>query len=273
MTEDPSVSPQLKSLFGKPAPELNHIAEWKNGDPVKLADLRGHFVILDFWGYWCGPCIGAMPSLMDLHARYADEGVTIIAVHDPSVSSIAEIDRLLADAKVKERLWGGRDLPFLVALDGGQTTRMYGIESFPTTLLINREGILVGKIGTLNDWRRLDELMGFEDASLSVTITQNYWNNSLRGKYEPLLKREDNVPVIEASSPSGGYKHYLYSYAERGGLEKNVPDEEFRTTIPFGTYKIYFAIYNKKTRDLQDRLLLFSEVKVGSGEQKRLVVQ
>lgn len=142
-------------LLGHPAPELRQIKGWKNGGPVKLADLRGKVVLLDFWGYWCGPCVASMPELMKLHDQLHDKGLVIIAIHDDSVGSIAEMDRKLA--ATRQKLWGGRDLPFLVALDGGGPTRIvhsaashpgattaaYGIQSFPTTLLVGRNGTLL----------------------------------------------------------------------------------------------------------------------------------
>jgi thiol-disulfide isomerase/thioredoxin len=145
-------------LFGHAAPELRAIKGWKNGGLVRLADLRGKVVLLDFWGYWCGPCNGSMPYLMKLHDEFKDRGLVIIAVHDDSVGSIAEMDQKLES--IRKEVWGGRDLPFLVALDGGGPTRIkytditargattaeYGIISFPTTLAIDRNGKLVGNV-------------------------------------------------------------------------------------------------------------------------------
>jgi thiol-disulfide isomerase/thioredoxin len=142
-------------LFGHPAPELRQIKDWKNGKPLKLADLRGKVVLLDFWGYWCGPCVGSMPYLIKLYDEFHDQGLVIVAVHDDSVGSIREMDEKLA--RVRKEVWKGRDLPFQVALDGGGLTRIvhsamtargattaaYGIESFPTTLLIDRQGKLL----------------------------------------------------------------------------------------------------------------------------------
>ena len=142
-------------LFGHPAPELRQIKGWKNGGPLTLADLRGKVVLLDFWGYWCGPCVAAMPQLMKLHDRFHDKGLVIVAVHDDSVASIEEMDQKLAT--IRRDRWNGRDLPFVVALDGGGKTRIvhsaatmngattaaYGIQSFPTTLLIGRDGTLL----------------------------------------------------------------------------------------------------------------------------------
>ncbi|MGA2439902.1 MAG: TlpA disulfide reductase family protein [Tepidisphaeraceae bacterium] len=145
----------LYRMYGRPAPELREIKGWKNGGPLTLANLRGKLVLLDFWGYWCGPCVGSMPALMKLYDQFKDKGLVIIAVHDDSVDSIAEMDQKLTG--VRQKLWQGRDLPFLVALDGGGQTRIkysasltsgattaaYGIVAFPTSVLIGRDGTVL----------------------------------------------------------------------------------------------------------------------------------
>ena len=146
-------------MIGQPAPELVKIQGWANGDPVTLAELRGKVVVLDFWGWWCGPCLTSMPELMKLHDDYHDKGLVIIGVHDGTADSIEDMNRKLAKGPAK-KLWGGRDLPFLIALDGGGRTRMpgsamtasgattaaYGVTKFPTTYLIGRDGKLIEEI-------------------------------------------------------------------------------------------------------------------------------
>jgi len=151
----------IMRLSGHPAPELRDIKGWEHGSPVKLADLRGKVVLLDFWGYWCGPCVASMPALMKLHDKFKDKGLVIIAVHDDSADSIEDMDRKLETVRNAPWAgWGGRDLPFLIALDGGGPTRIkyssatargattaaYGIHSFPTTLAIGRDGRVVGEV-------------------------------------------------------------------------------------------------------------------------------
>jgi thiol-disulfide isomerase/thioredoxin len=151
----------VTQLIGRPAPEFRNIKGWEHGEPVKLADLRGKVVLLDFWGYWCGPCVGSMPNLMKLHDEFKDKGLVIIAVHDDSADSIADMEKKLETVRHQPWAgWGDRDLPFLVALDGGGPTRIkyssatargattaaYGIHSFPTTVVIARDGRVVGGI-------------------------------------------------------------------------------------------------------------------------------
>jgi thiol-disulfide isomerase/thioredoxin len=147
---------RVAQLIGRPAPELAKINGWKNGGPVTLADLKGKVVLLDFWGHWCGPCVHGMPELMELYDEHKNHGFVVIAVHDDSVESIAEMDEKLAE--IRKSIWKGRDLPFLVALDGGgptpirgtentargATTAAYGITGFPTQVLIGRDGRFAG---------------------------------------------------------------------------------------------------------------------------------
>lgn len=166
---------RLAELIGHPAPEFTQIKGWKNGGPVSLKELRGKVVLLDFWGYWCGPCIGAMPELIELHDKYKDHGLVIVAVHDDSVETIEEMQERIA--KNIDTRWRGRDLPFLIALDGGGATRIpgrnrtsrgattavYGINSFPTQILIDRDGIVVDNFRRIRE-EGLRKMLGLDGA-------------------------------------------------------------------------------------------------------------
>jgi thiol-disulfide isomerase/thioredoxin len=156
----------VTELVGKPAPEFVKIKGWKNGGPLTVAGLRRKFVLLDFWGYWCGPCVGSMPYLMKLYDEEKDKGLVIIAVHDDSLGSVAELDEKLEVLRHEDWVgWKGRNLPFLIALDGGGETRVkyssftargattaaYGITSFPTTVAIGRDGKVIGEVFVRGD--------------------------------------------------------------------------------------------------------------------------
>jgi uncharacterized protein (TIGR03067 family) len=147
----------LALLKGRPAPEFEGVMGWW-GQPVKLADLKGKYVLVEFWGYWCGPCIGAMPVLIELHEKYADKGLVIVGVHMDGrgeVDTAAKLDEKIAG--YQKDVWKGKTMPFPSALVSGKrvgegddarpggTIARYGVNSFPTTVLIDPDGKVVGK--------------------------------------------------------------------------------------------------------------------------------
>jgi thiol-disulfide isomerase/thioredoxin len=110
-----------------------------NGAAIRLADLKGKVVFLNFWATWCGPCRAEMPSMEALYRRYRDRGLEMVAVN-------VREDRGTAAAFMEQ--FG---LTFPAALDGGGVSRRYGITAFPTTYIIDREGLIVSRIvGSIN---------------------------------------------------------------------------------------------------------------------------
>jgi thiol-disulfide isomerase/thioredoxin len=152
------VEPSLQQkMAGKPAPELD-TTDLDTGEAVHLADFHGKVVVLDFWGYWCGPCTGSMPNLVALHRKFEGRPVAVVGLHDQSVQSRAEYDRRIAFAR--KAFWNGKDLPFRVLLDRpdpdkpadrdpagtGVTCKRYGIVGFPTLFVIDQAGKIVAPV-------------------------------------------------------------------------------------------------------------------------------
>lgn len=116
------------------------LAQWKEGDnlpdfaPFRLEgklpeELKGRVILLDFWASWCGPCKSSFPAMEQLTKRYADQGLTIIAV---SVDEKREnIQRFLEANKVSFAVVRDAQHKLVAAAD---------IRSMPTSFLIDRSG-------------------------------------------------------------------------------------------------------------------------------------
>jgi thiol-disulfide isomerase/thioredoxin len=162
---------RLANLIGKDAPELQQIKGWINSRKIKLADLRGKVVLLDFWGTWCGPCVAEIPELINLHEKYHNKGLFVIGIHDDSMESVRVLKKKIGQLS-KER-WAGRKIPFAVALDGGgryeiegtkltaqgATTAAYGIQGWPTMVLIDKQGKVVKEYNRGGDSEVLEKLL------------------------------------------------------------------------------------------------------------------
>jgi len=89
-----------------------------------------------------------LPGLIDLYEAHKKDRdkFEIIAFHDGTVKDFADLDKKMESPK--QKFWNGRDLPFPILLDAtGQTIKDWGVDHFPTTLLIDPEGKLVDEAG------------------------------------------------------------------------------------------------------------------------------
>ncbi len=139
-----------EGLEGNLAPDftLNDI----NGKPLALSSLRGKWLILDFWGSWCGWCIKGMPKMKEYYAKYQDK-----------------LEILGVDCNDTVEKWKAavakHEIPWLHVYwdkeNGDNPVDMYGVRGFPTKVVINPEGeiakIIVGEDPAFYDY--LDEVL------------------------------------------------------------------------------------------------------------------
>lgn len=110
------------------APDFNLTA--LDGRTVRLSELQGQVVILDFWATWCGPCRMALPHLQDIHDRFSDKGVAVVAVAMDDGG-----ERVVRPFVAKQ------GLRFPVVLPDDDVVRDYGpLRGFPTTVVIGPDG-------------------------------------------------------------------------------------------------------------------------------------
>ena len=107
----------------------NFTLKSNTGKNIKLSELRGQVVLLNFWASWCGPCRQEMPLLEKLQQRYSALGFTVIGVNVEEDSSKAK--SLLKDIPVS----------FPILFDTQNTvSKQYNVSAMPSTVMIDRNG-------------------------------------------------------------------------------------------------------------------------------------
>jgi cytochrome c-type biogenesis protein len=125
--------PPLDAQSVQPVPdiELKSVA----GAPFRLSDLRGRVVLLNFWGTWCVPCREEIPELNELHRELEPQGLTVVGASWNS--PVSDIQAFQQEIKI--------DYPIL--LDSENIGDLFGgIQSFPTTYIIDRQGRIRYKV-------------------------------------------------------------------------------------------------------------------------------
>src|SRR5262245_5963113 len=86
--------PTRTGTIPRPAPAWDNTSWLNVNSPVRLDQLRGRVVLLNFWVFTCGNCTRTVPSLVELDRRYRPEGLTLIGIHTPEFPPYAgEHDR------------------------------------------------------------------------------------------------------------------------------------------------------------------------------------
>jgi thiol-disulfide isomerase/thioredoxin len=123
-----------------PAPDLN-VKEWLDQPTVRLADLRGKVVLLDYWAHWCGPCIKTFPYLSKWHQAYAGKGLVVIGVTKYYGQAGGRPLNQTEEFGYLQQFKRKFKLPYGFAIaDNDENDIAYGVGSYPSTFLLDRKG-------------------------------------------------------------------------------------------------------------------------------------
>ncbi len=132
-----------KAVEGGAAPDFT--VKDLDGKEVKLSDLKGSVVLVNFWATWCPPCKEEIPSMVKLNKAMTGKAFRMLAI------SIDEDGKAAVDKYFK----GNKDLPTYLDAEG-KTSQLYGTTGVPETFVVDKQGIIQKKIVGGMDWSSPD---------------------------------------------------------------------------------------------------------------------
>ncbi len=162
------------------APSLDAGLGWLNTDrPLRLdKELRGQIAVLDFWTYCCINCMHILPDLAFLEHKYANEPVIFIGVHSAKFTNEASPETIRAAIQRYE-------IKHPVVIDDQMKLwQAYAVRSWPTVVVVNAQGYVVGSVAGENNREALDQMIG-------QALAQGKANGTLAA--EPLKIERDGM--------------------------------------------------------------------------------
>lgn len=118
------------------APEIIPGGQWFNTAPMKLSELKGKVVLIDFWTYTCINCQRTLPYLRSWHEKYSDKGLVIIGIHSPEFEFEKSADNL-------QEAINDFELKYPIVQDNDFSTwRAYSNRYWPAKYFIDKEGFV-----------------------------------------------------------------------------------------------------------------------------------
>jgi thiol-disulfide isomerase/thioredoxin len=122
------------------------------GSTVSIKNLKGKVVVIDFWATWCGPCVGEMPHMKELYAKFHDQGVEFIGVSLDRAKEQGGLDSLTKFVKDNGIEWPQY---YQGNFWNSEFSKSWGIQAIPTMFLVDTEG----KLFSVDARGKLDKLI------------------------------------------------------------------------------------------------------------------
>lgn len=123
---------------GEPFPDFE-FPDVLTGKTIRLSDLKGKVVVLDFWASWCVPCLVELPRMKQLYAKYKDQGVEFIGLSVDSLDEkgINDLKKCITDNEIPWPQFHSAPVNSLIIAN------QQGIDTIPRILLLDGDGVLV----------------------------------------------------------------------------------------------------------------------------------
>jgi thiol-disulfide isomerase/thioredoxin len=129
-------------LIGQTAPEIS-IRTWINGEAVRLEDLRGRVVLLEFWATWCKPCQEMFPKLRQLDEEAAPQGLEIVAITRHYMAYGGTPESMQEELQLMQATVNQHQVNFSVGVAEDESLQAtYGANGLPTAIIIDRRGLV-----------------------------------------------------------------------------------------------------------------------------------
>ncbi|CBN56389.1 MULTISPECIES: thioredoxin family protein [Kamptonema] len=131
----PTTERAITSQVGQILPEFQGISQWLNSPPLKISDLKGSVVLVQFWTFACINCQRTLPYITRWHRQYAERGLKIIGIHTPEFPFERDVNNVKKALKEYQ-------ITYPVPLDNEfKTWLAYKNEYWPHLFLADRQGI------------------------------------------------------------------------------------------------------------------------------------
>jgi peroxiredoxin len=235
LTRDLDAEKQGGTQLGMKA--INFKAQTLKGEKISLTDFRGKYVLLDFWGTWCNPCIAELPALKNAYKLFKDKNFVIIGIANDSKQKLLQYLEGNPLPWVQIPQYAGND----------SILKQYHINSYPTSYLLDSSGKIINKnLRGKSLTYRLEQLLLPVDSLKNVAI---------KGSTKFILEDYKNADAVFARVYSEDNPYDKWTISMYQINNKWIGSENLKP----GNYTYEFIIDDNRIKDPANKDSKFTE--------------